>query len=87
MPINKLSLGDYEKQVLLELDNQLTLAQSQWVRNQDPSLTMVHGSVEASYESEVDVTDCVIYILKLYRLPTNECVLINEEATAIKGYD
>ena len=87
MPINNISLGEFEKQVLLELDRQLTLAQSQWMRSQDPNFNLVHGTIEAFFYVEAEVIDVILYILTLYGLPTNECALIDGEGVVILGYN
>lgn len=87
MPINNISLGEFEKQVLLELDKQLTLAQSQWMRSQDPNFTLVHGTIESYFSIKADIIDVIIYIHMLYGLPTNECVLIDGEGVAVLGYN
>lgn len=81
------TLGAYEQQVLLELDKQVTLAQSHWIRAKDPSLRNVFGLIEFYYGLGIDHFNCSNGILIYYGLPTNECALVDVAGVAEVGYN
>lgn len=87
MSTNIISLGEYEKQVLLELDNHVTLAQSQWIRAKDPSFRYVFKSIVLYHRLNMDKYQCVRNILYLLDLPTNGCAPVAVEGVAELGYN
>lgn len=74
-----ISLGDYEKQVLQELDKRLTFMQVvQLMIKIDPELTDMQDLIDLCYDNGYSVEFCVYCVSDCYSLPRSgsvpECV-------------
>jgi len=76
--------GDFEKQVLLELDNTLTYARVREIVNHDPQVLRVQGIIFVSYVLNLSVEQCVTNILTEFNMSLHECAL---EGVAVLGYN
>lgn len=75
MVVFNISLGDYEKQVLLELDT-LTRSQVREMRSKDPSFIALTRIISDSYDCAESLADCVTKIYFVYQLHSPRvCVL------------
>lgn len=81
---NLLTLGNYEKRVLLELDKELSWPVVQWIRLSDPRLKRTELHVFHCYVYHVPVAECCNIILKSYGIPLHKCVL---EGVVELGYN
>lgn len=78
------TLGNYEKQVYLELDNELSQAEIWYALSVDRLGKKLSAHIVLSYSIGVSTTDCINSYLALLNLPLHKCDL---EGVAVLGYN